>query len=156
VRGAPRDALIADPSLPEIRGASFGLRQSLDTIGAFVGPLLAILLMLWTKNNFQTVFWIAVIPGFLAFGLMAFAIKEPERSVGLRPVKSPLSRREPARRGTAYLVGCRHRNSCHFGSARPSLSFAPNLSVCRSLLSVNFEVPSSFFSGGSAIAIDAD
>lgn len=102
VRGAPRDALVADLSPPEIRGASFGLRQSLDTIGAFVGPLLAILLMLWTANNFQTVFWIAVIPAFLAFGLIAFAIKEPERPAELRPVKSPLSRAELTRLGTAY------------------------------------------------------
>lgn len=102
VRGAPRDALVADLSSPEIRGASFGLRQSLDTIGAFVGPLLAILLMLWTANSFQTVFWIAVIPGFLAFGLIAFAVKEPERPADLRPVKSPLSRAELARLGIAY------------------------------------------------------
>lgn len=102
VRGAPRDALVADLSSPEIRGASFGLRQSLDTIGAFVGPLLAILLMLWTANSFQTVFWIAVIPGFLAFGLIAFAVKEPERPADLRPVKSPLSRVELARLGIAY------------------------------------------------------
>jgi MFS family permease len=102
VRGAPRDALVADLSPPEIRGASFGLRQSLDTIGAFVGPLLAILLMLWTANNFQTVFWIAVVPGFLAFGLIAFAIKEPGRPAELRPVKSPLSRAELARLGTEY------------------------------------------------------
>lgn len=62
VRGAPRDALVADLASPAVRGASFGLRQSLDTIGAFVGPLLAILLMLWTANNFQAMFWIAVIP----------------------------------------------------------------------------------------------
>lgn len=102
VRGAPRDALVADLSSPEIRGASFGLRQSLDTIGAFVGPLLAILLMLWTANSFQTVFWIAVIPGFLAFGLIAFAVKEPERPADLRPVKSPLSHAELARLGIAY------------------------------------------------------
>jgi MFS family permease len=102
VRGAPRDALVADLSPPEIRGASFGLRQSLDTIGAFVGPLLAIVLMLWTANNFQTVFWIAVIPGFLAFGLIAFAIKQSERPAELRPAKSPLSRAELARLGTEY------------------------------------------------------
>jgi MFS family permease len=78
------------------------LRQSLDTIGAFVGPLLAIVLMLWTANNFQTVFWIAVIPGFLAFGLIAFAIKQSERPAELRPAKSPLSRAELARLGTEY------------------------------------------------------
>jgi MFS family permease len=102
VRGAPRDALVADLAPPEIRGASFGLRQSLDTIGAFLGPLLAILLMLWTANNFQTVFWIAVIPAFLAFGLIAFAVKEPARPAGLRQVKSPLSRDELKRLGADY------------------------------------------------------
>ncbi len=102
VRGAPRDALVADIAPPELRGASFGLRQSLDTIGAFVGPLLAILLMLWTANNFQTVFWIAVIPAFLAFGLIAFAVKEPERPAELRKVKSPLSRAELGRLGMDY------------------------------------------------------
>lgn len=102
VRGAPRDALIADLAPPEVRGACFGLRQSLDTIGAFVGPLLAILLMLWTANNFQLVFWIAVVPAFLAFGLIAFAVREPERSGELRQVKSPLSRTELARLGADY------------------------------------------------------
>jgi MFS family permease len=102
VRGAPRDALVADLAPPEVRGASFGLRQSLDTVGAFVGPLLAILLMLWTANNFQTVFWIAVIPAFLAFALIAFAVKEPERPAELRKVKSPLSRTELAGLGFDY------------------------------------------------------
>ena len=54
IRGAPRDALVADLSPPGLRGASFGLRQSLDTIGSFIGPLLAIGLMWATanRNNF--------------------------------------------------------------------------------------------------------
>ncbi len=82
IRGAPRDALIADIAPPEIRGASFGLRQSLDTVGAFAGPLLAILLMLATANSFKTVFWIAVVPAFLSFGLIAFGVREPERQCG--------------------------------------------------------------------------
>jgi hypothetical protein len=64
--------------------------------------LLAILLMLWTANNFQTVFWIALIPAFLAFGLMAFAVREPERASEMRQVKSPLSRAEIARLGIDY------------------------------------------------------
>ena len=79
IRGAPRDALVADISPPELRGASFGLRQSLDTIGAFVGPLVAVGLMLLSSNNFQMVFWIAVIPGFAALALMIFAVKEPDQ-----------------------------------------------------------------------------
>ncbi|MBE0703252.1 MAG: MFS transporter, partial [Afipia sp.] len=79
IRGAPRDALVADLAPAPLRGASFGLRQSLDTIGAFLGPLAAIGLMLFTGDNYAAVFWIAVIPAFIAFGLMAFAVKEPER-----------------------------------------------------------------------------
>ena len=102
IRGAPRDALIADLAPPEVRGASFGLRQSLDTVGAFVGPLLAILLMLATANNFTTVFWIAVIPAFVSFSLIVFFVHEPERSGALRSVKSPLSRTELANLGRPY------------------------------------------------------
>ena len=102
MRGAPRDALIADLAPPEVRGASFGLRQSLDTVGAFVGPLLAILLMLATANNFTTVFWIAVIPAFVSFLLIVFFVHEPERSGALRSVKSPLSRAELANLGRPY------------------------------------------------------
>ena len=78
VRGAPRDALIADMAPPHLRGAAFGLRQSLDTVGAFVGPLLAVGLMLWWANNFRAVFWIAVVPGVMAVGLLVFGIHEPE------------------------------------------------------------------------------
>ena len=81
IRGAPRDALVADIAPPELRGASFGLRQSLDTTGAFLGPLLAIALMMGSGNNFQLVFWVAVIPAFLALALMVFAVKEPKRHV---------------------------------------------------------------------------
>src|SRR5215468_8690958 len=77
IRGAPRDALIADITPSHIRGASFGLRQSLDTIGAFLGPLLAIGLMWVTADNFVSVFWIAVIPAFLSFALISVAVKEP-------------------------------------------------------------------------------
>lgn len=102
LRGAPRDALIADLSPPEVRGASFGLRQSLDTVGAFLGPMLAILLMVMTANSFVTVFWIAVIPAFLAFALIVFAVREPERLPDLKQVRSPLSRRELARLGQDF------------------------------------------------------
>jgi MFS family permease len=102
LRGAPRDALVADLAPPEVRGASFGLRQSLDTVGAFLGPMLAILVMVMTANSFVTVFWIAVIPGFLAFALIVFAVREPERLPDLKPVRSPLSRRELARLGQDF------------------------------------------------------
>ena len=78
------------------------MRQSLDTIGAFAGPLLAILLMLATANNFTTVFWIAVIPGFLSFLLITFGVQEPERAGGPKKVKFPLSPAQIARLGRSY------------------------------------------------------
>ena len=84
IRGAPRDALIADMRRSTLRGASFGLRQSLDTVGAFLGPLLAIAIMAMTTDNFTIVFWMAVLPAFLSFALIAFAVREPERPAGLR------------------------------------------------------------------------
>src|SRR5882757_5641068 len=91
IRGAPRDALVADLAPSGLRGASFGLRQSLDTIGAFTGPLLAIALMWWTSDNFTAVFWFAVVPGFLALALIVFAVREPERPAALRAVRNPVS-----------------------------------------------------------------
>jgi MFS family permease len=102
IRGAPRDALVADISPDHLRGASFGLRQSLDTVGAFLGPLLAIALMWWTVDNFQTVFWAAVIPAFLALALIVYAVREPERPAGLRKVRNPLSLAEVKAMGPAY------------------------------------------------------
>jgi len=102
IRGAPRDALVADIAPAHLRGASFGLRQSLDTVGAFLGPLIAIALMWATSNHFTTVFWIAVIPAFLALGLIIFAVREPERPAGLREVRSPLSLTELKRLGVGY------------------------------------------------------
>jgi len=78
IRGAPRDALVADLAPPGLRGAAFGLRQSLDTVGAFLGPLLAIIFMLLWADNFRAVFWLAVIPAFLAVALLLFGVREPE------------------------------------------------------------------------------
>ena len=79
IRGAPRDALVADLTAPEIRGAAYGLRQSLDTIGAFAGPILALALMVLWSNDFRAVFWIAVIPAVLATALLLVGVKEPAR-----------------------------------------------------------------------------
>jgi len=86
---------------------AFGLRQSLDTVGAFVGPALAIGLMWLSASNFQAVFWVAVIPAFLAVALLVFVVDEPERPSGLRKVQSPLSVAELKRLGLAYwwIVG---------------------------------------------------
>lgn len=85
LRGAPRDALVADIAPAHLRGASFGLRQSLDTVGAFVGPLLAVGLMLLWANDFRAVFWVAVIPGFLAVALLVFGVREPEPNPNPNP-----------------------------------------------------------------------
>ena len=85
IRGAPRDALVADLAPPEFRGAAFGLRQSLDTVGAFLGPLLAIGLMLLFANDFRTVFWFAVIPAVIAVLLLIFGVEEPAPGAAGRP-----------------------------------------------------------------------
>lgn len=103
IRGAPRDALVADLSPPELRGAAFGLRQSLDTVGAAIGPLLAIAFMALTAGNFTAVFWIAVIPAFLSLALIVFLVREPDRGA-IRPVRSPLSVAELRRLGVAYWL----------------------------------------------------
>ncbi len=102
IRGAPCDALVADITPPHLRGASFGLRQSLDTIGAFTGPLLAVGLMWLSADHYQTVFWLAVIPAFLAVGVLLVWVKEPERPKTLRQVRMPLSRSELRRLGGMY------------------------------------------------------
>jgi len=80
IRGAPRDALIADITAPELRGKAYGLRQSLDTVGAFLGPLFAIGLMYLLHNNFRMIFWIALIPGALAVLLIIFGVHEPKHN----------------------------------------------------------------------------
>jgi MFS family permease len=104
IRGAPRDALVAEIAPAHLRGASFGLRQSLDTVGAFIGPLLAIGLMWLTADHFKTVFWIAVVPAFLSLALIVFAVHEPERAPTLRKVMFPLHRDELARLGRTYWL----------------------------------------------------
>lgn len=102
IRGAPRDALLADLTPAHLRGASFGLRQSLDTVGAFVGPALAMLLMWLTVDNFKLVFWVAVLPAVLSFALIAFAVHEPASSAQTPAVRAPLSWTSLVRLGRAY------------------------------------------------------
>lgn len=79
IRGAPRDALMADLTPEDVRGASFGLRQALDTVGAIGGPLLAIVAMAAFAGDFRTAFWVAVVPAFLAVALLVGGVSEPER-----------------------------------------------------------------------------
>lgn len=104
IRGAPRDALVADLAPEGRQGAAFGLRQSLDTVGAFLGPLAAIGLMWAFANDFQSVFWVAVIPGLLSFALILFAVAEPPRPPGRRAVRNPLARAELGLLGRTYWL----------------------------------------------------
>ena len=101
VRGAPRDALVADIAPAHLRGAAFGLRQSLDTVGAFLGPLLAVGLMLLWANDFRAVFWVAVVPGMMAVALLLFGIQEPDSRQSSGRI-NPISRDNFTRLGTAY------------------------------------------------------
>ncbi|VBB46325.1 General substrate transporters [uncultured Desulfatiglans sp.] len=101
VRGAPRDALVADLASPAMRGAAFGLRQSLDTVGALLGPLLAVALMLLWANDFRAVFWVALVPGILAVALLAFGVREPERHIGEKRT-NPIRRDNLRRLSGAY------------------------------------------------------
>ena len=78
IRGAPRDAIVSEITPPHLRGAAFGLRQGLDTVGAFIGPLLGVSFMLLWRNNFRAIFWLAAIPGFAAVLLLFFGVQEPE------------------------------------------------------------------------------
>lgn len=96
IRGAPRDALVADYTTPDQRGAAYGLRQSLDTVGAFIGPLLAIALLIVLAENVRAVFWIAIVPALIAVAILWLAVKEPphlkplqRRVVDLRPRDLP-------------------------------------------------------------------
>jgi MFS family permease len=102
IRGAPRDALVADLAPPAVRGAAFGLRQSLDTVGAFLGPLLAMGLMLAWANDFRAVFWVAIVPGFLAVVLLVVGVREPERAQAGERVVNPIRRKNLRRLSRAY------------------------------------------------------
>ncbi|WP_449371180.1 MFS transporter [Thiomonas sp.] len=79
IRGAPRDALVADATPPELRNAAYGLRQSLDTVGATLGPLAAIVLLALYADNLRLVLWFGVIPAVIAVAILAFGVREPRR-----------------------------------------------------------------------------
>ena len=101
IRGAPRDALVADIAPAHLRGAAFGLRQSLDTVGAFLGPLIGVGLMLLWANDFRAVFWVAVVPGLMAVALLWFGLREPQTN---RPAgaTNPIRRDNLRRLSAAY------------------------------------------------------
>lgn len=102
IRGAPRDALIADITPPAARGVAYGLRQALDTVGAVAGPLLAIAAMLWLADNFRAVFWFAAIPAFCSVALLIFGVREPEGSEAGRKGKPPVTIADARRLPRAY------------------------------------------------------
>ena len=102
IRGAPRDALVADIAPPEMRGAAFGLRQSLDTVGAFLGPLLAVGLMWLWADDFRAVFWVAVVPGLMSVALLLVGLREPARHEGAVR-HNPIRRDNLQRLGRPYL-----------------------------------------------------
>jgi MFS family permease len=91
IRGAPRDALVADIAPPQRRGAAYGLRQSLDSVGAFLGPLAALAFMVWFANDIRAVLWVAVAPAFIAVALIIFGVHEPEPGVGNPGMRTPLT-----------------------------------------------------------------
>jgi MFS family permease len=103
IRGPPRDALIADVTPPYLRGAGFGLRQSLDTVGAFVGPLIAIALMA-ASGSFRAVFWVAVLPALLAVALLWAAVDEPAADAAPKPARLPFDRAALRRLGVTYWL----------------------------------------------------
>ncbi len=95
IRGSPRDALIADLTPDNLRGTAYGLRQSLDTVGAFIGPGAAILLMALFADDFRSVFWVAVIRAFLSVAVILLFVREPQRAVKKReqaPLFGPIAR----------------------------------------------------------------
>lgn len=101
IRGAPRDALVADIAPPDLRGAAFGLRQSLDTVGAFLGPMLAVGFMLLWQDDFRAVFWIASVPAFLCVALLIWGVHEPDKPLTAKRL-NPISRTNLARLSPAY------------------------------------------------------
>ncbi len=101
IRGAPRDALVADLTPEDRRGAAYGLRQTLDTVGAFLGPLLAIALMWVTADNIPKVFWAAILPAVISVSILAIWVREPPRDA-TAPPRPPLTRAELARLGALF------------------------------------------------------
>ncbi|MCL2875904.1 MAG: MFS transporter [Betaproteobacteria bacterium] len=126
IRGAPRDALLADLTPPPIRGAAFGLRQSLDTVGAFIGPLLAVLLMLLWANDFRAIFWFAAIPGLASVALLVFGLREP--------APAPSAKREnPIRRDNLRRLDASYWRVAAIGAIFTLARFSEAFLVLRAL-----------------------
>jgi MFS family permease len=104
IRGAPRDALVADVTPTDLRGAAFGLRQSLDTIGAFLGPAVAMLVMWATVDDIRAVFWAAVIPAAIAVAVLVFGVREPAETRPAKPARFPLHIEELRDLGAPFWI----------------------------------------------------
>jgi MFS family permease len=102
IRGAPRDALVADLTPQSLLGAAYGLRQSMDTVGAVAGPLLAMLLMLATAGDFRLVFWFAVIPAAICVAIIVLGVAEPGPAQAAEPGRHPIQRVDIARLPRRY------------------------------------------------------
>ncbi len=109
IRGAPRDALVAEIAPEELRGAAYGLRQSIDSVGAFVGPLLALVLMAWFGNDIRKVLWVAVVPAFISVAVLVLGVREPAHPPRNSGARNPLARanitRLPLRYWLIVLLG---------------------------------------------------
>lgn len=109
IRGAPRDALIADITQPRLRGAAYGLRQALDSVGALIGPLLAVVFMMLFADDIRAVMWVAVIPAFISVALLIAYVREPEGAAPGGAAGAPLTlaaaKRLPLRYWMVVLVG---------------------------------------------------
>jgi MFS family permease len=109
IRGAPRDALVADIAPAQLRGAAYGLRQALDSVGALLGPLFAVAFMIWLADDIRAVMWMAVVPAFIAVLLLMIYVREPESAHAPGQVKAPLTfadtKRLPLRYWLVVLLG---------------------------------------------------
>jgi MFS family permease len=104
IRGAPRDALITDLVPKSLHGSAFGLRQSMDTVGAFVGPAIAMALMFYSLDNYRLVFWLAVIPALVAVACIVFGVEEPELKSTGKQRPFPIQRSELVKLPSAFWV----------------------------------------------------
>jgi MFS family permease len=109
IRGAPRDALIADMTPLQLRGAAYGLRQALDSVGALIGPLLAVAFMIWFAGDIRTVMWVAVLPAFIAVSVLFAYVREPEHTnanvLGEAPLTVAYAKGLPLRYWFVVLLG---------------------------------------------------
>lgn len=104
IRGAPRDALIADVTPQELRGAAYGLRQAMDSVGAFLGPLAAVVFMSLYAGDFRLAFWAASVPALICVALIVFGVSEPDGAKKSRPARFPIHKDELARLPAGYWL----------------------------------------------------